>query len=141
MNVKMNSTRVVRAFSAAIVALVLFISSPLTSLANDGVKKIVLTDEQVSVQYVGINNDCVVFRVKFENPTAEKFWLIIKNDAGDVIYRKQYSDAHFAKSISLRKEESDIHPSFVISNGGSEIVRQFSVTSTVTENTIITELQ
>lgn len=141
MKTKMISTRVVRALSAAVVALVFFISSPLTTLANDGVKKTAITDGQVSVQYVGINNDCVVFRVKFENPTAEKFWLIVKNDAGDVIYRKQFSDIHFAKSISLRKEDSDIHPSFVISNGDSEIVRQFSVTSTITENTIITELQ
>jgi hypothetical protein len=135
------STRVVKALSVAVVALIFFVSNPLTSLANSGGnKKIGLNEEQVSVQYIGTNNNFVQFRVEFANPGAEKFWLIIKNDAGDVIYRKQFSDAHFAKTVSLQKEGADMHPTFVIRNGDSEIVRQFAVTSTVTENTVITEL-
>lgn len=135
------STRIVKIFSVAAVALVFLVSNPLNSLANGGNgKKLTLTDEQVSVQYIGTNNDYVVFRVAFENPTAEKFWLIIRNDAGDVIYRKQFSDVHFTKSVSLQKEDTDIHPTFVIRNGNSEISRQFAVTNIVTENTVITEL-
>jgi hypothetical protein len=134
------STRVVKALSVAAVALVFFVSNPLNSLANGGDKKINLTEAQVSVQYVGTNNDFVQFRVEFANPAAAKFWLIIKNDAGDVIYRKQFSDTHFAKTVSLQKEESDMHPTFIIRNGDSEVVRQFAVTSTITENTVITEL-
>ena len=133
-------TGAVKAFSMALVALTLIVSNPLHSLANDGSKKAALTDEQVSVQYVGTNNDYVVFRVKFENTTGQKFWLIVKNDAGETVYRKQFSDAHFAKSISLLREDAEIHPTFVISNGDSNIVRQFSVSKEVTEKTIITEL-
>jgi hypothetical protein len=141
MNNPSLSTRTVKVLAVAAVALVFFISNPLTSLANGGGnKKISLTDKQVSVQYVGTNNDFVQFRVEFENPTAEKFWLIIKNDGGEVIYRKQFSDAHFAKTVSLQKQEADMHPSFVIRNGSSETVRQFAVTNTFTENTVITEL-
>ena len=140
MNTNSLSARIVKVLSVVAVAVVFLISNPLTSLANGGDKKINLNDEQVSVQYVGNNNDYVVFRVQFENPTAEKFWLIIKNDAGDVIYRKQFSDVHFAKSVSLQKEGVDMHPTFVIRNGNSEISRQFAVSSVVTENTVITEL-
>ncbi len=141
MNTNSFGTRVVKALSVAVVALVFFISSPLTSLANgDNNKKSGLTDGQVSVTYVGVDNNSVVFRVEFENPTAEKFWLIIKNDAGDVIYRKQFSDAHFARSVFFQKEEADIHPTFVIRNGENEIARQFAVTRTITENTVVTKL-
>ncbi len=134
------STHVVKALSVAAVALVLFVSNPLTSMAGGGDKKINLNEAQVSVQYIGTNNNFVQFRVEFANPTAAKFWLIIKNDAGEVIYSKQFSGTHFAKTVSLQKEEADMHPAFVIRNGDSEVVRQFAVTSTVTENTVITEL-
>lgn len=141
MNTNSFGTRVVKALSVAVVAFVFFISNPLTSLANgDNHKKSGLTDGQVSVTYVGADDNSVVFRVEFENPTAEKFWLIIKNDAGDVIYRKQFSDAHFAKSVFFQKEEADIHPTFVIRNGENEIARQFAVTRTITENTVVTKL-
>ncbi|HWK07351.1 MAG TPA: hypothetical protein VNS58_27150 [Puia sp.] len=141
MNTKSLSTRVVKALSVAAVAVVLLVSNPLTSLANGGNnKKITLNDDQISVSFVGTNNDYVVFRIAFENPTVEKFWLIVKNDAGDVIYRKQFSDAHFAKSVSLQKEDADMHPTFIIRNGNSEVSRQFAVTRTITENTVITEL-
>jgi hypothetical protein len=141
MNTNSFGTRVVKALSVAVVALVFFISNPLTSLANGGNdKKSGITDAQVSVTYSGTDNNSVVFRVEFENPTAEKFWLIIKNDAGEVIYRKQFSDAHFAKSVFFQKEESDIHPTFVIRNGENEVTRQFAVTRTVTENTVVTKL-
>jgi len=141
MNSNSISTRVVKALSVAAVAVVLVVSNPLGTLANGGhEKKLGLNEEQVSVQYVGSNDNSVVFRVEFENPTSSKFWLIIKNDAGDVIYRKQYNDAHFAKSISFQKDEAEIHPTFVIRNGENEIVRQFAVTRTVTENTVVTKL-
>lgn len=140
MNTKSLSARIAKILSVVAVAVVFLISNPLTSLANGGDKKINLNDEQVSVQYVGNNNDYVVFRVQFENPTAEKFWLIIKNDAGDILYRKQFTDVHFAKSVSLQKEGMDMHPTFIIRNGDSEITRRFKVANVVTENTVITAL-
>ena len=136
-----TSNRVVKTLAVAVIAIVAFVSNPLTTLANNGGdKKITLNDEQVNVQYLGSNESSVQFRVEFENPTATKFWLIIKNEAGDVLYRKQFSDAHFNKTVSFQKEEADIHPTFVIRNGDNEIVRQFSVTRTYTENTVVTKL-
>ena len=140
MNTHSLSSRVVKAISVVAVAVVFIISNPLTSLANDGSKKAGISNEAVSVQYIGATENDVVFRVEFENPTAEKFWLIIKNDAGDVVYRKQFNDAHFAKSVYIQKADSDINPTFIIRNGENEVVRQFSVSRTVTENTIVTKL-
>ena len=140
MNTNLNS-RVVKGISVAAVAAVFFLSNPIASLANGGKNdKAKLSDEQVTVQYVGVNDQHVVFHVDFENPTAEKFWLIIRNDAGDVVYRKQFSDAHFSKSIYFENEQADIRPTFIIRSTNNEIVRQFAVTRTVTENTVVTKL-
>jgi hypothetical protein len=109
------NTRVAKAISAA--ALVLIISNPIASLANGGKnEKEKLSDEQVTVQYVGINEEHVVFHVDFTNNSGQKFWLIIKN------------------------EQSDIRPTFIIRNSNNEIVRQYAVTRTVTENTVVTKL-
>ena len=127
----------VKTLTAAAVAVVFFASS---AFANEGGKKAGLTDEQFNVQYVGATQNQVAFRVEFENPTAEKFWLIIKNDAGDVIYRKQFNDVHFAKSVYVLKDETDIRPTFIIRNNAGEVVRQFAVTSTTVENTVVTKL-
>jgi hypothetical protein len=132
----MKSNYVVK--TLAVVAALVF---SLASFANEGAKKTGPKDDQVSVQYVGSNENQVVFHVEYENPTAEKFWLIIKNDAGDVVYRKQFSDAHFSKSIYVVKEDTDIRPTFIIRNSNNEIVRQFAVSSVVTENTVVTKLQ
>jgi len=140
MNIKSNS-RVVKAILVAAVAAVIFISNPLASLANGGKNdKAKLNDEQVTVQYVGANDQHVVFHVDFQNPTNEKFWLIIRNDAGDVVYRKQFSDAHFSKSIYFENDQTEIRPTFIIRNSANEIVRQFAVTRTITEQTVVTKL-
>lgn len=136
-----TSNRVVKALAVVAVAVVALVSNPTTTLANNGGdKKITLNDEQVNVQYLGSNESAVQFRVEFENPTAAKFWLIIKNDAGDVLYRKQFSDVHFNKTVSFQKDETDIHPTFVIRGGDNEVVRQFSVSRTYTENTVVTKM-
>src|SRR5690349_15232908 len=133
----MKSNFVIKTLTAAAVAVVFFASS---ASANDGGKKAGLTDEQVNVQYVGSTENQVAFRVEFENPTAEKFWLIIKNDAGDVVYRKQFNDVHFNKSVYVIKEDAEIRPTFIIRNSAGEVVRTFAVTNTITENTVVTKL-
>ena len=143
MNTNSVSTRVVKAISVAVAAVVILVSNPFTSQANGGGnnnKKASLTEEQVSVKYLGTNDNSVVFKVEFENPTAEKFWLIIRNDAGDVVYHQQFSDVHFSKSVFFENTDSEIHPTFVIRNGNNEIVRQFAVNRTLTENTVVTKL-
>lgn len=130
---------ILKAISAA--ALMIIISNPIASLANGGKnEKAKLTDEQVTVQYVGVSEDHVVFHVDFENPTGEKFWLIIRNDGGDVVYRKQFTGTHFSKNVYFENELSDIRPTFIIRNDNNEIVRQFAVTRTITENTVVTKL-
>lgn len=137
------SSRVVKVIAVALTAVVVFVSNPLTSQANGGgsKKSSSVTDEQVSVKYTGTTDSHIVFKVEFENPTAEKFWLIIKNDNGDVIFHQQFNDTHFAKSVFFENTDTEIQPTFVIRTGNNnDIVRQFHVNKTITENTIVTRL-
>ena len=134
------NTKVVKAIAVAMTSIVL-LSNPFTSKANGGNGKTSLTEEQVSVKYQGTKDNSIVFKVEFTNPTAEKFSLIIKNDNGDVVYNQQFTDANFAKTVTFENTEAEMHPVFIIrSAGNSEIVRQFSVSKTVTESTVVTRL-
>ena len=71
---------------------------------------------------------------------GEKFWLIIKNDAGDVVYQQAYKDAHFSKTIRLPKEEGEMHPTFVIRTANDQVERKFVVNRKVSEKVTVTKL-
>jgi hypothetical protein len=134
---------VAKIIAVAFTAVVVLVANPLASHANGGGAKKVssLTDAQVSVKYVGTSNNQVVFQVVFDNPTGEKFALIIKNDAGDVVYHQQFSETHFAKNVYFENTDNEIQPTFIVrAASGSDIVRHFQVVKTVTENTTVTSL-
>ncbi len=134
---------VVKALVVAATALVVIVSNPLASHANGGGnhnKKASLTDEQVFVKYVGTTDNHVVFQVQFDNPTGEKFALIIKNDNGDIVYHQQFTETHFSKNVYFENTDAEIDPTFIIRGNSSDIVRQFHVVKTVTENTTVTVL-
>jgi hypothetical protein len=141
MKANSTSTRVVKAVLALVATVVLFVSNPLTSQAGMIKNKSVsLPENQVSVNYAGFNETSVIFNVKFENPTAAKFWLIVKDDAGDVVYRQPFNDVHFARAIYLEKGESHIHPTFIIREGNEESVHSFAVSLSTKEQVIVTKL-
>lgn len=131
---------VVKAIAVVATALVVIVSNPLASKANGGGTKASINDAQVSVKYVGTDDNHVVFQVQFDNPTGEKFALIIKNDNGDVVYHQQFNGTHFAKNVYFENTDSEIEPTFIIRNANNEVVRQFHVVKTITENTTVTSL-
>ena len=98
------------------------------------------TDKQVSVNFVGVNENNLVFHLQFENTTGEKFWLIVKNDAGEVVYQNAFNDVHFEKNIRIANEGSEMNPTFVIRTATEQVERKFSVKSKVSENYVVTNL-
>src|SRR5579872_1822504 len=134
---------VAKAFAVAFAALVVIVSNPLASHANGGDKhttKAAFSDDQVSVKYIGTDENNVVFQVQFENPTGEKFSLIIKNDNGDFVFHQSFNETHFNKNVYFENTDSEIQPTFIIRNANNEVVRQFHVVKTLTENTVVTSL-
>ncbi len=132
--------RFVKVMTVAATAFVLLVSNPASANLGKNKGTVTISEQQVTVDYVGATDNSLVFRVQFENPTAQKFSLIIKNDAGDVVYQAQYSDIHFAKAIHLPKEDSEMHPTFVIRSNNQQIERSFVVNRKVTEQVEVTKL-
>jgi hypothetical protein len=97
-------------------------------------------DQEVSVNYVGVTENNFVFHLNFDNKSGEKFWLIVKNDAGEVVYQQAYKDVHFSKTIRLPKEEGEIHPTFVIRTQNEQVERRFAVNRKISENVVVTQL-
>jgi hypothetical protein len=135
MNTK-TKNHALKAIAIALTAVLFLFGSPLTSKANDGSKKNAVTDAQVCVTYEGVSENSLVFRVNYENVSGEKFWLIIKDDNGDIVYHQQFSDAHFSKTIFFQNTTTEIAPTFVIRTGNNQIVRQFQVSKIITETTV-----
>ena len=135
------NTKFVKAIAVALASFVIFVSNPASANEGGSKKASSVTEEQVSVKYLGTTDNNIIFKVEFDNPTTEKFSLIIKNDNGDVVYHQQFNDAHFAKSVYFQNTESEIHPTFIIrTSNNNEIVRQFAVNKTLTESTVVTRL-
>jgi hypothetical protein len=98
------------------------------------------TDKNVNVTFVGATDNSLVFHLEFENQKGEKFFLIVKNDAGDIVYQASYNDVHFERNIRIQKEESEIHPTFVIRTANEQVERKLSVNRKVSENFVVTNL-
>jgi hypothetical protein len=96
------------------------------------------SDKQVTVNFVGVTDNNLIFHLEFENKTGEKFYLIVKNDAGDIVYQNSFNDVHFAKNIRIPKEESVMQPTFVIRTSTEQVERKFSVNVKVSENFVVT---
>ena len=142
-----NSNSIMKTIAVAATAAVLFAGSPISSFANPVKEKTKtvsrIPDSAVNVQYIGSNDKMFEFKIEFENPTAQKFTLTVKNDEGDIVYSKDYTDTHFAKTIHLMKEEIgsySIRPTFVISVGTRLVQRSFAIDTKVTENVTVTKL-
>ena len=141
MNTK-TKNHAVKVIAVALTAVLFLFGSPLTGKANDGGSKkhSTITDAQVSVTYQGVSDNSLVFKVDYENLSGSKFWLIIKDDNGDIVYHQQFSDAHFSKTIFFQNTNTEIAPTFLIRTGNNEIVRQFQVSKIITETTVATGL-
>jgi hypothetical protein len=98
------------------------------------------SDKQVTVNFVGATDNSLVFHLEFENKTGEKFYLIVKNDAGDIVYQNSFNDVHFEKNIRIANEGTEMNPTFVIRTSTEQVERKFSVKSKVSENYVVTSL-
>jgi hypothetical protein len=128
--------------SASVLAAALLLSLGSASAnAAPIIEKIISpVDQAVSVNYVGATENNIVFHLEFNNTAGEKFWLIIKNDAGDVVYQQANKDANFTKTIRLPKEEVEMHPTFVIRTANDQVERKFVVNRKVSEKVTVTKL-
>jgi hypothetical protein len=122
-------------------ALMLSLGSATAVHAAPIIEKIISpTDKQLTVNFVGKSEDALVFHLEFENKTGEKFYLIIKNDADEIVYQSSFSGSNFERNIRIANTEFELHPTFIIRTSNEEVSRKFSVTTKTTENYVVTNL-
>jgi len=129
--------------SAFFLGSVLLVSTPFSSNANNDKGKVTaISEDQLSVQYTGSNDNSVMFRVKFQNTAAQKFSLIIKNDVGDVVYQDQFNTADFNKAVHILKDGEFNKATFIIRVGNQQIEQRFVINrnTEVVENVVVTKL-
>jgi len=129
--------------SAFFLGSALLLATPFSSNATkDKGKVTAITEDQLSVQYTGSNDNSVMFRVKFQNATAQKFSLIIKNDVGDVVYQDQFTTADFNKAVHILKDGEFNKATFIIRVGNQQIEQRFVINrnTEVVENVVVTKL-
>jgi hypothetical protein len=98
------------------------------------------TEQQVSVKYLGLTDNNLIFHLEYENKSGEKFYLIVKNEAGDIVYQNAFSDVHFERNIRLPKQEDEMKPTFIIRTATEQVERKFSVNLHVSEDVVVTTL-
>ena len=123
-------------------AIVAVITAPAIAKASIGVDSVTEKEKQSNIQYLGAEDNSIWFNVKYANPTAEKFSLVIKNADGDILYQGYFSDVNFSRKIKLLIEERDVHPTFIIRKGKEEIAQSFQVNTAkrVREQVVVTRL-
>ena len=85
------------------------------------------TDNAAIVKYLGTQDDMIVFNVAYDNPQGSKFLVTIKDQDGNQLYQRFYSDKSFYKQFKLAKTDKD-KVVFIFRNGEEEpIVKTFAV--------------
>lgn len=130
-----------KVIAVAATATMLLILNPFNSNANGEKGKTSPAADGFNVQYTGTTEKGVVFNVQFENPSAQKFILIIRNADGDVVYRAQFNDVHFNKNVLFAKEDEVVNPTFIVRTADNQEVKQtLEVKRKIVEDVIVTKL-
>src|SRR6202049_542382 len=129
---------VVKTISVAAAVVALLAANPSYSHANTigGKNPVIIhaSDEQFTVKYIGTSDNNFVFHVQFENPANKRVSVLVKNEAGTILYSENFSGDHFSKNFALPAEDGDIRPTFVVREGKNEQERSFAVTKKITES-------
>ena len=90
------------------------------------------------INNIGTSNGMLLFEVKVDNVTAEKFHVIVKDIDGTILFESAYSDRNFAKKFMIPKPESD-KLVFVIKGSSGNMSQSFEIDSNtrVVEDVVI----
>lgn len=85
------------------------------------------SDNAATVKYLGTQDDMIVFNVAYDNPQGSKFLVTIKDQDGNQLYQRFFSDKSFYKEFKLPKTDKD-KVIFIFRNGQeAPVVKTFAV--------------
>ena len=97
--------------------------------------------DKVEVKYTGVdNNNQLSFNVKYSNPTASSFTLVVLDENGEPLFKGYYGDKNFSKTFKLPKSEVN-KVTFVIEDNKNSVKEKFTVNvkTNVTEEVTVSK--
>ena len=94
-------------FSAALLSTSILLSSFTAGAAVHPSNIEILSGDKSSVQFAGSTGDALLFKVNINNEKSDAFTVTIKNENGDLLFSKSFSEANFQKQFKLLKGEQD----------------------------------
>lgn len=88
-------------------------------------------NKEAEITYRGSTDNKLMFNINYKNELAEKFFLTIKNELGEIIYSKQYESKPLNKTMSFSEFPENGKLTFVIATGKKEFSQTFSINSQV----------
>jgi hypothetical protein len=82
-------------------------------------------NKEVSVKYIGTEDDMMVYAVQFNNPSGTKYRLSISDNTGAVLFRDVFQAKYFDKKFKIPKEHS--HLDFVVIHAEDKTRRTITV--------------
>lgn len=83
--------------------------------------------ERATVNYLGAQDDMLVFNVAYQNPKGSRFILTIRDQEGNQLYQDFFKDKTFYKQFRLPRTDKD-RIVFAIGNGQKEsVIKTFAV--------------
>jgi len=97
-------------------------------------------DKNITVKYLGTQDDVIVFNVSVNNPNGNKFSVIVTDNEGNQLFQEVYNDKQFDKKFKLPKSETG-KLSFVVRNfkDASDDVHSFEVSNRIVEDVVVTK--
>lgn len=103
----------------------------------------ILSGENTNIQFEGSTSDALLFKVHINNEKGDNFTITVKNNNGDILFTKSFSDVNFQKQFKVLKGDQDgNHYYFTItsSNKNLEDSYEISTVSHVVEDVAINKL-
>lgn len=111
-----------------------FIAAVLTTTSVKANTIEILSEKNAAnIQFVGSADNALFFNLKVENPTSDKFTVVVKAEDGSVLYTGDFNDKNFDKKFKLVKGEDNIRYNFSIKSSNKSLEQSFDV-NTVTKS-------
>jgi hypothetical protein len=127
----------VSAISKLTLGIFLLTGVPATHAHARGIDPVFKSGE---VKFIGSSDDAIIFKVTYDNPSGDKFSVIVLDEDGSTLFQQTYTDKKFEKRFRLPKTD-DRKLTFVIRNFKDADLRQkFSINTHVVEDVVVTKL-
>lgn len=88
-----------------------------------------VTNNQVSVSIAGNTENEIWVDVKIANTKAEKCMLVIENERGDELYKKEINKAGFSTRFRLQKSDNISNYTVLVRYANQSVKERYSITT------------